>query len=112
MAAVAQRGVELIGADGARRTAVAAREVVMAAGAIGTPQILQLSGIGAAPLLQQLGIAVQHELPGVGENLQDHLQIRAVFAVDGVKTLNRMAHSLARQGRDRARIPAGCAAGR
>ncbi|WP_088280910.1 GMC family oxidoreductase [Ideonella sp. A 288] len=72
----------------------ATAEVVMAAGAIGTPQILQLSGIGPAPLLQQHGIAVQHELPGVGENLQDHLQIRAVFEVEGVKTLNTQANSL------------------
>jgi len=87
------RGVELVGADGVSRTAIAAREVVMAAGAIGTPQILQLSGIGAAALLQRCGVAVRHELPGVGENLQDHLQIRAVFAVEGVKTLNRMVHS-------------------
>ncbi len=68
-------------------------EVVMAAGAIGTPQILQLSGIGPAALLQQHGIALVHDLPGVGENLQDHLQIRAVFEVQGVKTLNTMASS-------------------
>jgi choline dehydrogenase len=69
-------------------------EVVLAAGAVGTPQILQLSGIGPGALLQQHGIAVQHDLPGVGDNLQDHLQIRAVFEVDGVKTLNTMANSL------------------
>ncbi|TXC67168.1 choline dehydrogenase [Piscinibacter aquaticus] len=68
-------------------------ELVLATGAIGTPQILQLSGIGPAPLLQQHGIAVEHALPGVGENLQDHLQIRAVFQVDGVKTLNTLANS-------------------
>ena len=68
-------------------------ELVLASGAIGTPQILQLSGIGPAPLLQQHGIAVEHALPGVGENLQDHLQIRAVFQVDGVKTLNTLASS-------------------
>lgn len=68
-------------------------ELVLATGAIGTPQILQLSGIGPAPLLQQHGIAVEHALPGVGENLQDHLQIRAVFQVDGVKTLNTLASS-------------------
>jgi len=68
-------------------------EVVMAAGAIGTPQILQLSGIGPGALLQQHGISVQHDLAGVGANLQDHLQIRAVFEVQGVKTLNTMANS-------------------
>lgn len=69
-------------------------EVILASGAVGTPQILQLSGIGPAGLLRSHGIAVEHELPGVGENLQDHLQIRAVFGVDGVKTLNTMASSL------------------
>lgn len=68
-------------------------ELVLATGAIGTPQILQLSGIGPAPLLQQHGIAVEHALSGVGENLQDHLQIRAVFQVEGVKTLNTLASS-------------------
>ena len=71
----------------------AAGEVVLAAGAIGTPQILQLSGIGPQALLAGHGIAVAHVLPGVGENLQDHLQIRAVFAVEGVKTLNTIANS-------------------
>ena len=68
-------------------------EVLLATGAIGTPQILQLSGIGPADLLQQHGITPVHDLPGVGANLQDHLQIRAVYAVDGVKTLNTMAAS-------------------
>ena len=75
-------------------TAHATREVILCAGSIGSPQILQLSGIGPAALLQQHGIAVEHELPGVGENLQDHLQIRAVFKVQGAKTLNTMANSL------------------
>lgn len=78
---------------GAPMQAFAAREVVMAAGAIGTPQILQLSGIGPADLLARHGIEVRHALPGVGGNLQDHLQIRAVFQVDGVKTLNTIANS-------------------
>ena len=68
-------------------------EVILATGAIGTPQILQLSGIGPAQLLQRHGLRVEHELPGVGENLQDHLQIRAVFQVDGVTTLNTLASS-------------------
>jgi choline dehydrogenase len=79
---------------GAPVRALARREVVLCSGAVGTPQLLQLSGIGPGALLHAHGIAVQHELPGVGENLQDHLQIRAVFAVEGVKTLNTMAHSL------------------
>ena len=71
----------------------ARQAVVLAAGAIGTPQILQLSGIGPGALLQEMGIPLVHELPGVGENLQDHLQIRAVFSVQGVKTLNTLANS-------------------
>jgi choline dehydrogenase len=71
----------------------ASRETLLCAGSIGSPQILQLSGIGPAPLLQQHGIPVVHDLPGVGENLQDHLQIRAVFKVDGVTTLNTLANS-------------------
>jgi choline dehydrogenase len=70
----------------------AAKEVVMCAGAIGTPQLLQLSGIGPAPLLHAHGIALRHELAGVGENLQDHLQIRAVFAVQNTRTLNVIAN--------------------
>jgi choline dehydrogenase len=67
---------------------------VLAAGAIGSPQILQLSGIGAGARLREHGIEPQHELPGVGENLQDHLQIRAVFGVEGATTLNQQASSL------------------
>ncbi|AVO41215.1 GMC family oxidoreductase [Simplicispira suum] len=69
-------------------------EVVLAAGSINSPQLLQLSGIGPAALLAAHGIAVAHELPGVGANLQDHLQIRSVFKVQGVKTLNKLAGSL------------------
>jgi choline dehydrogenase len=74
-------------------TVNASAEVILSAGSIGSPQILQLSGIGPAPLLQQYGIAVVQDMPGVGENLQDHLQIRAVFKVKGVTTLNTMANS-------------------
>ncbi len=85
-------GVEVRMRDG-MQTLRAARAVVMTAGAIGTPQLLQLSGIGPEPLLAQHGITVQHALPGVGENLQDHLQIRAVFGVSGVTTLNQIAGS-------------------
>jgi choline dehydrogenase len=90
-------GVEVIEAGSGRRTEArlgAGGEVVLAAGAIGTPQILQLSGIGPAGLLEQRGIPIAHRLEGVGRNLQDHLQIRAVYAVEGVKTLNRMASTL------------------
>jgi len=87
-------GLEWQPRQGAAVTVRARRGVVLAAGAVGTPQILQLSGVGPAALLRGLGIEVRHELPGVGENLQDHLQIRAVFGVEGVKTLNRQANSL------------------
>jgi choline dehydrogenase len=85
-------GVELRAPEGVHRLH-AVRAVVMAAGAIGTPQLLQLSGLGAPELLARHGIALQHALPGVGENLQDHLQIRAVFGVSNVPTLNVLANS-------------------
>ncbi|NMM14706.1 MAG: choline dehydrogenase [Rhodoferax sp.] len=75
-------------------TATASGEVILSAGSIASPQLLQLSGIGPAALLQQHGIAVVHDAPGVGSNLQDHLQIRSVYKVDGVKTLNTQASSL------------------
>jgi choline dehydrogenase len=71
-----------------------ARETILAAGAIGSPQLMQVSGIGPGALLQQHGIAVRHELAGVGENLQDHLQIRMVYKVSGVRTLNEVAGKL------------------
>lgn len=69
----------------------ARREIILCAGAIGSPVLLQRSGIGPRPLLERLGIGVRHELPGVGENLQDHLQLRLIYRVEGVKTLNRIA---------------------
>ncbi len=75
-------------------TVQARREVILSAGSIGSPQILQLSGIGPGALLQQHGIPVVQDLPGVGANLQDHLQIRSVYKVQGVKTLNTLANSL------------------
>ncbi len=68
-------------------------EVLLAAGAIGSPQILQLSGLGPKALLRQHGIEVRRDSPGVGANLQDHLQIRTVFKVQGAKTLNTLASS-------------------
>ncbi len=74
-------------------TANARSEVLLSAGSIGSPQILQLSGIGPADLLQSHGIPVRQHLPGVGANLQDHLQIRAVYKVQGVTTLNTLASS-------------------
>jgi choline dehydrogenase len=69
----------------------ARREIVLAAGAIGSPQLLQLSGVGPGALLAEHGIAVVHDLPGVGANLHDHLQIRSVYKVQGTRTLNRRA---------------------
>ena len=72
----------------------ARREVLLSAGAIGSPQILQLSGIGSGELLQAHGIEVKHELPGVGENLHDHLQVRSVYKVKHTVTLNQRANSL------------------
>ena len=82
------------GSQGESKYAHCNAEVVMAAGAIGTTQILELSGIGDPALLAQAGITPRVELPGVGENLQDHLQLRTIFKVGGVKTLNEQANSL------------------
>ncbi|ANI98929.1 choline dehydrogenase [Polynucleobacter wuianus] len=69
-------------------------EVILSAGAIGSVQILERSGIGAAAHLNKLGIPVIADLPGVGENLQDHLQLRMIYKVNGIKTLNTKANSL------------------
>ncbi len=68
--------------------------VILCAGAVGSPQILQLSGVGDAPALKATGLEPLVDLKGVGANLQDHLQIRAVYKVQGVKTLNTMANSV------------------
>ena len=86
------RGVEFTGGGKAWR-ATAARETLLAAGAIGSPQILQLSGIGPASALHSLGITPQVDLPGVGENLQDHLQLRMIYKINGAPTLNTRAAS-------------------
>jgi len=74
--------------------AEARAETILAAGAIGSPQLLQLSGIGPVQLLKSFDIPVVHDLPGVGENLHDHLQIRMQYKVRNVKTLNGIANSL------------------
>jgi choline dehydrogenase len=79
---------------GRLETVRARREVILSAGAINSPHLLQLSGIGAPELLQSHGIEPVHALPGVGENLQDHLQLRLIFEVSGVPTLNTRANSL------------------
>jgi choline dehydrogenase len=73
---------------GASREARARGEVVLAAGAIGTPHLLELSGVGRPDVLKGFGSEVFHALPGVGENLQDHLQLRTIFRVSGARTLN------------------------
>lgn len=80
--------------DGQRKQALAARETVLCAGAVGSPHLLELSGIGRGDVLQAAGIAQVAEVAGVGENLQDHLQLRMVYKVTGVPTLNEKASRL------------------
>jgi choline dehydrogenase-like flavoprotein len=89
--------------NGTAQSARCRGEVILAAGSIGSIQILKLSGIGPAGELQALGIATALDKPGVGENLQDHLQLRLIYKVSGVRTLNEMYRSLlgrARMGLD------------
>jgi choline dehydrogenase-like flavoprotein len=81
--------------QGAIKTVRAGREVVLAAGSVNSPHLLQLSGIGDLSLLASHGIAIAHALPGVGENLQDHLQLRMIYKISGLPTLNVRANSLA-----------------
>ncbi|MGI6246909.1 MAG: GMC family oxidoreductase [Pseudochelatococcus sp.] len=78
---------------GAEKTARARRETVLSAGAIGSPHLLELSGVGRGDVLKNAGIDVRLEVPGVGENLQDHLQLRLVYKVSGVPTLNEQSSS-------------------
>ncbi|MEY2804187.1 MAG: hypothetical protein RL657_1523 [Pseudomonadota bacterium] len=85
-------GVEVM-VQGRVQTLTARQEVVLSAGAIQSPQLLQLSGIGNPALLEAVGVRVRHALPGVGENLQDHLQVRPSFRCQGALTLNDIAHS-------------------
>jgi len=80
--------------QGVAKSVTIAGELVLTAGSIASPQLLQLSGIGPAHVLQAHGIPVHHELKGVGENLQDHLQIRTIFKVSGTRTLNETSNSL------------------
>lgn len=86
-------GIEFI-KGGERNSASCRAELVLSSGAIGSPAILQRSGIGSGATLQSLGIQAVHDLPGVGGNLQDHLQLRSVYKVQGIKTLNQGANSL------------------
>ena len=85
-------GVEFVG-GGREWFAESVSETLLAAGAIGSPAILQQSGIGQGAYLQQVGVVPVHQLSGVGENLQDHLQIRSSFRISGAKSLNTMADS-------------------
>ena len=80
--------------QGTEHAFAASREIILCAGSIGSPGILQRSGIGPRPLLESLGITVLHELPGVGGNLQDHLQLRLIFKLTKARTLNQVANSL------------------
>lgn len=82
-----------IDCNGNLRNVYARHEVVLCSGAIQTPQLLQLSGIGPSDLLGRHGIAVVQDLPGVGENLQDHLQVRPAYRCQNVVTLNDIANS-------------------
>ncbi len=87
-------GVVLRSPGGAEHRLQARREVILASGSVASPAILERSGIGHAQVLAELGIPLVHHLPGVGENLQDHLQLRPVFKVSGVKTMNVEYRSL------------------
>jgi choline dehydrogenase len=82
------------GRSGAPAEVRATKEVILAGGAVNTPQLLQISGVGPAPLLQSLGIAVKHDLAGVGENLRDHYAPRFVARVKGAGTINEKSKGL------------------
>ncbi len=84
----------LFNLHGARHIALARAETILSAGAIGSPAILQRSGVGDGAQLSALGIETLHHLPGVGANLQDHLQIRCAYRVENIATLNERAGSL------------------
>jgi len=84
--------------DGQTRTLTARGEVILSSGAVATPAILERSGIGNGEILQGIGVDVVRHLPGVGENLQDHLQLRPIYTVENVPTLNMQYKSLLRRG--------------
>jgi choline dehydrogenase len=84
--------------DGATKRIRARREVLLAGGSIQSPQLLQLSGVGPAALLREHGIDLVHELPGVGDNLQDHLGCRVIYKVKKRNTLNEISRSWVRRG--------------
>lgn len=80
--------------NGSAAQASVAGEVILSAGSVNSPKILELSGIGRGDVLSQFDIPVRHDLSGVGENLQDHLQIRTVFKIKNAVTMNQKANSL------------------
>jgi choline dehydrogenase-like flavoprotein len=80
--------------NGVEKTAKARGEVILAAGSLGSPQLLMLSGVGPAAHLQERGVPVVLDKPGLGGNLQDHLQLRLIYKVHGIGTLNEQYHSL------------------
>ena len=86
-------GIEVRLPDGSHPVIQARRETILSAGAIGSPQLLQLSGVGNADHLNASGLSSRLHLPGVGENLQDHLQIRTIYEVDNTVTLNQRVGS-------------------
>ena len=79
--------------DGVTRTARCRGEVILATGSIGSPHVMMLSGVGPAQHLRELGIPVVLDRPGIGTNLQDHLQLRMIYTVDGIVTLNERYHA-------------------
>jgi choline dehydrogenase len=79
--------------DGTEKIVKARREVILSAGAIGSPQLLQVSGIGPGAVLKAAGVGVRHDLPGVGENLQDHYQARMIYEVSAKGSMNEVWHS-------------------
>lgn len=83
--------------DGVEETVGARAEVILAAGAVASPAILERSGVGAGERLTALGVPVVAHVPGVGEGLQDHLQLRTIFEVEGTRTLNTDYRSLVRR---------------
>ncbi|WP_175817221.1 GMC family oxidoreductase [Burkholderia diffusa] len=87
-------GVEVIGHDGARRAISAAREVVLSAGALNSPHLLMLSGVGEGAMLQRFGISTQVDLPGVGRNLQDHFYVHCLVRSTPESSFNRDLHGI------------------
>ena len=85
--------------SGTERVILARRAVILSAGAVATPPLLERSGIGDGERLRALGVPIVHHLPGVGENLQDHLQLRLIFKVSGVRTMNADYRSLWKRAR-------------